>query len=103
ASSCSNWGPNRTTCGPQPAGTKRANQWGLFDMHGNVAEWVWDYYAAYPGGEVTDPTGPDEGSQRVIRGGSWRDIAERCRSAARDRSTPVDRDHIGFRLARTLR
>jgi serine/threonine protein kinase len=103
ASSCSNWGPNRTTCGPQPAGTKRANPWGLFDMHGNVAEWVWDYYAAYPGGEVTDPTGPDEGSQRVIRGGSWRDIAERCRSAARDRSTPVDRDHIGFRLARTLR
>lgn len=100
---CTAWGEGRENCGPQPVKTRRANAWGIYDMHGNVAEWVWDRYAPYPEGAAVDPTGAGSGAQRVIRGGSWKDTAESCRSAARDRSVSTGRNHIGFRLARTLR
>lgn len=99
---CSGWGEGRDTCGPQSVQGRRGNTNGLFDMHGNVAEWVWDRYAPYDG-DAVDPTGAVTGSQRVIRGGSWRDTAESCRAGARDRSASVGRNHVGFRLARTLR
>ncbi len=102
ASDCSGWGEGRDECGPARVQTRRVNAWGLYDMHGNVSEWVWDRYAAYAGAE-TDPTGAATGSQRVVRGGSWRDTSESCRSAARERSGSVGRNNIGFRLARSLR
>jgi formylglycine-generating enzyme required for sulfatase activity len=85
--------------GTAPVGKKKPNAWGLHDMHGNVWEWCSDWYGGYPNGEVTDPTGPTSGSCRVFRGGSWYDVAARCRSAYRRGYAPSARDFIGFRLA----
>lgn len=99
---CSRWNPAFERCGPQPVGQKAPNAHGLYDMHGNAAEWVWDYAAPYPTEAVTDPTGPDEGTDRIVRGGSWFDPARDLRSGARTESPPISRDTIGFRLVRTL-
>jgi formylglycine-generating enzyme required for sulfatase activity len=86
-----------------PVGQKQANAWGLYDMQGNVWEWVWDWKGNYPSGSVTDPTGPGGGSGRVLRGGSWLYVARFCRSANRDISVPGDRDSgLGFRLSRSV-
>jgi formylglycine-generating enzyme required for sulfatase activity len=76
------------------------NPWGLFDMHGNVWEWCQDWYADYESQqEVTNPIGPDAGSYRVARGGSWDYQASRCRAATRGRGVPSYRDSfLGFRL-----
>ena len=82
-------------------GQKEPNAWGLYDMHGNVWEWCLDWYATdYPGGSVTNPTGPDSGSSRVLRGGGWNRRARYCRSAYRSNSDPAYRyDRCGVRLA----
>ncbi|MDR1858390.1 MAG: formylglycine-generating enzyme family protein [Treponema sp.] len=64
-------------------GKKPANAWGLHDMHGNVYEWCWDRYGAYPGDGETDPLGAVSGGLRVIRGGSWGSSGQYLRSAYR--------------------
>ncbi len=79
--------------------TKRPNAWGFHDMPGNVLEWCYDWYGDYPGGAVTDPSGPERGYYRVARGGSWRTDARIGRSAARSGGSAGRLDYtIGFRL-----
>jgi len=91
---------NRT----HPVARKQPNAWDLYDMHGNMWEWVqdwyaFDYYGVSPG---VDPTGPTTGSFRVLRGGSWVSSAGFARSAVRVDVTPSSRfSSVGFRLART--
>lgn len=77
------------------------NGWGLYNMHGNVSEWVWDYYGAYSAEEQTDPTGPETGTLRVYRGGGWNDFAKNMRSAYRA-AMAEDKGsfNIGIRLVR---
>jgi formylglycine-generating enzyme required for sulfatase activity len=88
-----------------PVGQKRANAWGLYDMIGNVWEWVGDrwgetYYANSPS---SDPTGPISGASRVRRGCGWGNVAGDCRSARRGGDEPTDRsEYFGFRLAFSL-
>jgi formylglycine-generating enzyme required for sulfatase activity len=82
------------------AGSYAPNAWGLHDMHGNLLEWCLDWYGAYPGGSVTDPTGATTGSGRVFRGGCWINDAGDCRSAYRFRYDPDYRgSFLGFRVA----
>jgi formylglycine-generating enzyme required for sulfatase activity len=94
------WSIANSDLSSHPVGRLKPNPWGLYDMHGNVWEWcldIWD--SSYPGGGVTDYTGPGEGWLRVARGGSWLYVASFSRSANRDNYGPDNRcSDIGFRV-----
>ena len=89
-----------TDCGTAKVGSYAPNAWGLYDMHGNVWEWCRDWYGAYDISKDTDPVGPDHGSQRIERGGSWYDQAFWCRAATRAHAWPGNvQGNVGFRLS----
>ena len=81
-------------------GSYAPNAWGLYDMHGNVAEWCLDFFASQLGtSPVTDPEGAESGVERVLRGGSWNLTASSCCSASRDAEYPTESDTTkGFRI-----
>lgn len=91
-----------------PVGQKKPNPWGLFDMHGNVAEWCQDVFdkGYYKTSSEKNPRGPSEGKEYVLRGGSWKSPADAVRSAYRIGENPgfsdacLARDAIGFRCVR---
>ncbi len=88
-----------------PVGMLSPNAWDLYDMHGNVSEWVQDRYDKqyYLNSPAKDPLGPETGRKRVVRGGSWINQAYSCRSAARGYYSPdyTDSD-FGFRIVRSI-
>ena len=93
---------NWTNFGTQPVAGKLPNALGLYDTLGNVFEWCQDLYGPYSSASVTNPTGPTNGSTRVVRGGSWDGSASNCRGSQRAYNGPTSGSNaIGFRPVRT--
>ena len=97
-----------------PVGGKTQNQWGLYDMHGNVQEWTRDWFnSSVTSAAVTDPAPDNSHAEgcRVRRGGSWYDNANGCRSADRNHNSVADAwnsfpnytaKQLGFRISMTI-
>lgn len=82
-------------------GSFSPNKWGLYDIHGNVGEWCFDYYGAYDIENTDNPSGAETGTLRINRGGGWNDYAKHMRCAYRASTTPNQgMSNIGFRIVR---
>lgn len=88
--------------GPVAVGQYLPNEYGLYDMGGNVAEWVNDWYGTYENKDMEDPTGAEKGTNRVVRGGGWSDKVSALASSERAKKAPLYKGHsLGFRIARS--
>ncbi len=88
---------------PKEVKSKKPNAFGLYDMHGNVAEWVWDWYQSdyYSNSPSNNPTGPNSGELKVIRGGSYQNGIDNCTATIRTSIPPIEYNfYVGFRVVR---
>ncbi|WP_308589736.1 SUMF1/EgtB/PvdO family nonheme iron enzyme [uncultured Prevotella sp.] len=93
------WYYNNSGSKTHSVGTKQANELGIYDMSGNVWEWCQDWFGSYSSSLQVNPTGANDGSRRVYRGGSWNCVAGSCNSSTRFSFAPEDRyDDLGLRL-----
>jgi len=94
------WYSSKAGKGTLPVGQKEPNGLGLYDMSGNVWEWVYDWMRPYPNSRQINPKGPSRGANRIDRGGNWRYALKDARCSNRNSSNPDNRfDGLGFRLA----
>ncbi len=97
------WYRDNSNSRTHPVGTKLPNELGLYDMSGNVRNWVWDIRANYPTGSYNNPTGPTSSPNRVLRGGSWSNGATGCTVSYRYNFSATDRhSYNGFRVSRVI-
>lgn len=95
------WHQTNSSNQPHPIGTLRPNAWGFHDLHGNVSEWIWDWYDGYRLQDTLDPQGSVWSDQRVFRGGNWSSSTKWMRCALRDGAGPSYRaSTLGFRCVR---